>query len=79
MNPYEIEQIEKQMRAGFQLPLQMQEWSDVERKARQERALILAKMFREFFAAAYAKITGAARQVRSTAADCTGARLRHDH
>jgi len=34
---------------------------------------------KKFFAAVYAKITGAAGQIRSTAADCTGARLRHDH
>ena len=79
MNAYEIEQIEKQMRAGFRLPVEFHEWSIVERQARQERARILGKMFSEFFAAAYAKLTGAAGQIRSTAADCTGARLRHDH
>jgi len=39
----------------------------------------VARMLGEFFAAAYARITGAAAQMRSTAADCTGARLRHDH
>ena len=79
MNAYEVAQIEKQMRAGFQLPLDLQEWSVLERQARQERARILGKMFSGFFAAAYAKLTGAASQIRSTAAECTSARLRHDH
>jgi hypothetical protein len=79
MNAYEIEQIEKQMRSEFRLPLPYQAWGDIERQARQERAQALAKLLAEFFAAVYAKITGAASQIRSTAADCTGARLRHDH
>jgi len=79
MNAYEIEQIEKQMKSEFRLRLPYQEWSDIERRARLERARVVARMLGEFFAAAYARITGAAAQMRSTAADCTGARLRHDH
>ena len=79
MNAYEIEQIEKQMKSDLRLPLAYNAWADIERQARQERAHMMAKVIREFFAAVYARITGAAGQIRSTAADCTGARLRHDH
>jgi hypothetical protein len=52
---------------------------EIERQAREERARVMGKVFADFFAAAFAKISGAARQIRSTAADCTHARLRHDH
>ncbi len=38
MNAYEIEQIEKQMRSEFRLPLAYITWADIERQARQERA-----------------------------------------
>ena len=79
MNAYEIEQIEKQMRSELRLPLAYNAWADIERQARQERARVMADVLKKFFAAVYAKITGAAGQIRSTAADCTGARLRHDH
>jgi len=79
MNAYEIEQIEKQMRSEFRLPLPYQAWGDIERQARQQRARVVGKMMVDFFAAAVAKISGAAGQIRSTAADCTEARLRHDH
>lgn len=79
MNAYEIEQIEKQMKADIRLPLAFEAWADVEHRARQERARVMGKLFADFFAAAFAKISGAARQIRSTAADCTDARLRHDH
>jgi hypothetical protein len=79
MNAYEIEQIEKQMKTEFRLPLPYQAWGDIERQARQERARVLGKLLANFFAAVVAKISGAARQIRSTAADCTDARLRHDH
>ena len=79
MNAYEIEQIEKQMRSELRLPLAYNAWADIERQARQERARVMANVMKKFFAAVYAKITGAAGQIRSTAADCTGARLRHDH
>jgi len=79
MNAYEIEQIEKQMRSEFRLPLPYQAWADVERQARQERARVVGNLLAGFFAAAVAKLSGAASQIRSTAADCTDARLRHDH
>ena len=79
MNAYEIEQIEKQMKAEFRLPLPYEAWADIEHSARQERARVMGKAMAGFFAAALAKISGAARQIRSTAADCTDARLRHDH
>lgn len=78
MNAYEIEQIEKQMRAEIRLPLPFHAWADLEHAARQERARVVGRMMSDFFAAVAAKLTGAARQVRSTAADCTQARLRHN-
>ncbi len=79
MNAYEIEQIEKQMKAGIRLPLSYQDWADVARRARQERDRVMGKAIADFFTAAFAKITGAARQMRTTAAECSAARLRHDH
>jgi hypothetical protein len=79
MNAYEIEQIEKQMKAGLRLPLPFEAWADIEQRARQERARVVGKALAAFFAAAFARISGAARQIRRTAADCTDARLRHDH
>ena len=78
MNLYEMEQIEKQMRAAARPPLSYNAWADLERAARQERARVVGKMISDFFAAVAAKFTGAARQVRSTAAECTQARLRHN-
>jgi hypothetical protein len=78
MNAYEIEQIEKQMRAAVRLPLSYNAWADIERDARQERARVLGGMISNFFAAVAAKVSGFGRQVRSTAADCTQARLRHN-
>lgn len=79
MNAYEIEQIEKQRRAEFRLPLGYEAWADMERDARRQRARATAKAVGNFFAAVAAKVTGFARQIRSTAAQCTSARLRHDH
>ncbi len=79
MNRYEIERIEQQMKSEFRLPLPYEAWADIERQARQERARILGKAIAGYFSAVLAKLTGFGRQVRSTAADCTGARLRHDH
>lgn len=79
MNAYEIEQIEKQSRAEFQLPLGYETWADIEREAREHRARAAAKAFASFFAAVAAVLTGLGRQIRSIAAQCTGARLRHDH
>ncbi len=78
MNTYEIEQIEKQMRATMRLPLSYTAWADIERQARQERARVIGKVVAEFFTALAAKVSGLARQVRRTAADCTDARLRHN-
>lgn len=78
MNHYEIEQIEKQMKADMRLPLSFNAWVDLERNARQERARVVGKMISDFFAGVAAKVAGVARQVRSTAADCTQARLRHN-
>ena len=78
MNAYEIEQIEKQLRADLRLPLSFNAWADLERNARQERARVVGAMISDFIVAMVAKVTGVARQVRSTAADCTQARLRHN-
>jgi hypothetical protein len=78
MNAYEIEQIEKQLRADMRLPLSFNAWADLERNARQERARVVGAMISDFIVAMAAKVTGVARQVRSTAADCTQARLRHN-
>jgi ppGpp synthetase/RelA/SpoT-type nucleotidyltranferase len=79
MNAYEIEQVERQVKADFRLPLGYEAWADIEHKARQQRARATAETFSKFFAAVLAKVTGFARQMRSTAAECTDARLRHDH
>ena len=78
MNAYEIEQVEKQLRADMRLPLSFNAWVDFERTARRERARVVGAMISEFFAGMAAKVAGVARQVRSTAADCTQARLRHN-
>ena len=79
MSAYEIEQIEKRVKGDFRLPLGYQAWADIEHEARELRARASAEAFAKFFAGMLAKVTGLARQVRSTAADCTDARLRHDH
>ena len=79
MNAYEIAEIEKSMKADYRLPLSYEAWSDIEREARQARAEASYKVVSSFFGAVLAKLTGAARQVRGIAAECTGARLRHDH
>jgi hypothetical protein len=77
MNAYEIEQIEKDVKANFRLPLAFHEWADVERRAREERARVLGEGIAKFFAGAWTKLVGYVRGVRSTAAECTGARLHH--
>ena len=79
MNAYEIEQIEKQMKAGFRLPMPFQAWADIEQRARQERSRAVGRALAGFFSGVVATVTGFARQIRGTAAQCTGARLRHDH
>jgi len=78
MNEYEMEQIEKQMRSAVRLPQSYNAWADIERDARQQRARVLGGMISNFLAAMAAKVSGFGRQVRSTAADCTQARLRHN-
>jgi hypothetical protein len=77
MNAYEIEQIEKDVRANFRLPLSYVGWADIERKAREERARVLGESFAKLFRGAWAKLAGLGRLVRSTAQDCTDARLHH--
>jgi hypothetical protein len=77
MNAYEIEQIEKDVRANFRLPLSYVGWADVERKAREERARVLGEGIARLFRAGLAKLAGFGRRVRSTAQDCTDARLHH--
>jgi hypothetical protein len=78
MNAYEIEQIEKKLRAEMRLPLSFNAWAILEHNARQDRARVVGAMISGFFAAVAAKVTAVAREVRSTAADCTQARLRHN-
>jgi hypothetical protein len=77
MNAYEIEQIEKDVRANFRLPLSFEGWADIERRARQERARVIGETVAKLFAAARAKVAGFGRGVRATVADCTSARLHH--
>lgn len=79
MNAYEIEQVERQVKADFRLPLGYEAWADIEHKARKQRARTAAEAFAGFFAGVLATVTGLARQVRRTAAECTDARLRHDY
>jgi len=79
MNAFEIEQIERQMRSELRLPLAYSTWAEIERHARQERSRAVGKALAGFFSGVVATVTGFARQIRGTAAQCTGARLRHDH
>ena len=51
MNAYEIEQIEKQVKADFRLPLGYEAWADIERNAREQRARAIAKAFAKGIAA----------------------------
>jgi hypothetical protein len=74
MNAYEIEQVEKQVKAEMQLPLSYVAWSEIERQARAERARAVSALFRRLFAAVSAKLTGLSRQMRGSAAS---ARLNH--
>jgi hypothetical protein len=77
MNAHEIEQIEKDIRANFRQPLSFEGWADIERRARQERARVMGEAVAKFFAAVRAKLARFGRGVRTTAADCTSARLHH--
>lgn len=79
MNAYEIARIEQQMKAEFRLPLAYESWADIERRAHQERAQVVWKAFAHFISAALGWVAGLGRTIRSIAAQCTGARLRHDH
>lgn len=78
MNAYEIEQIEKQMKGDLRVPPDYADWEYVARHARQERAQMIGKAFKGFFAAAAAKVAGIARQVSRTVTDFTNVRLRHN-
>ena len=75
----EIEQIEKQMKGRPPAALGLRGVGRHRAPGAPERVPTWSQVLANFFAAVYAKITGAAGQIRSTAADCTGARLRHDH
>lgn len=77
MNAYEIEQIEKQMNVQMRLPLSYVAWSEIERRARAERARMISKAFATLFAAVSAQLSRLTGQVRRTAAECTDARLNH--
>jgi hypothetical protein len=77
MNAYEVQQIEKQMKAEFNLPLSYVGWAEIERRARAERARMMTRAVKDFFAAVSAKLQGVSGQVRRTAAECTDARLKH--
>ncbi|MDH4173086.1 MAG: hypothetical protein OEZ09_00460 [Betaproteobacteria bacterium] len=77
MNAFEIEQIEKDVRANFRLPLSFEGWAEVERQARQERARVLAGGVARLFSSLWARLSRFGRGVRNTAADCTSARLHH--
>ena len=79
MNAYEIERLEQQMKVEFRLPLPYEAWADIELGAHRERASTMGKAFTHFFSVALDKVAGVGRQIRSTATQCTGARLRHDH
>ena len=65
MNAYEIEQIEKDVRARFQLPLSYAGWADIERRAREERARVLGQGFAKFFRAVRTGLAGLGRQART--------------
>lgn len=77
MNAYEIEQIEKDVKASFRLPMSFEGWADIERRAREERARVLGPAIAAFFAAGWAKLKSTVRGVRATAAECSSARLHH--
>lgn len=75
MNAYEIEQIEKDVKSSFRLPLAYGEWADIERRAREERARVIGQGIAKFFGGAWTKLANLGRGVGNTAADCTSARL----
>jgi hypothetical protein len=77
MNAYEIEQIEKQMNARMSLPLSYVAWSEIEHRARAERARMISKAIATLFAIVSTKLSRFTGQVRRTAVECTDARLNH--
>lgn len=79
MNAYEIAEVEKGMKANYRLPVSYDVWARMEQEARKARARAVGQMLTQFFGAVADKVAAAVRQVRSIAAQCTGARLRHDH
>ena len=79
MNAYEITQIENGMKADYRLPMSYEVWAKMEHEARQARARAVGEILTQFFGAVAETTAAAVRQVRSIAAQCTGARLRHDH
>lgn len=77
MNAYEIEQVEKHLRVDTRLPLSYVAWADIERRARAQRAQVVAEVVARFFAAISARVGRLIGLVRHTAQDCTQARLHH--
>lgn len=77
MNAQEMKQIEQDVQASFRLPLSFEAWADVERRAREERAHFIGASVSAFFKGLFARVARLGREVRSTAADCTDARLNH--
>jgi hypothetical protein len=88
MNAYEIEQIEKQMKADIRLPLAFEAWADVEHRARRERARVVGKLFAAFVTSGRRCVTngqeqrachdGAAREGAGSS-DYSRMALRFDH
>jgi hypothetical protein len=79
MNGYEITQIEKSMNMDYRLPMSYEVWAKMEHEARRARAQAAGEALSRFFGAVVDAMAGIVRQVRGVAAQCTGARLRHDH
>jgi hypothetical protein len=79
MNAYEIAEIEKSMKASYRIPLSYEAWAGIEHEARQARARATNEALAKFFGVLVDSVAAVVRQVRSIAAQCTGARLRHDH
>ena len=79
MNAYEITQIENGMKTVYRLPMSYEVWARMEHEARQARARAVGQMLMQSFGAVAQSAAAVARQIRSIAAQCTGARLRHDH
>jgi hypothetical protein len=72
MNAYEIEQVEKQLKAEMQLPLSYVAWSEIERQARAERARAVSALVRNSSLPCRPRSPGLSRQLRGTAAAARG-------